>query len=97
MIQLPTISAKEIDHLEQPMTIDKVTGWSCESSKSPGYDGLNIKFIKVIWTVIWVGVISFIQEFFITGRLHNKVNTTWITLVSKKRNAVEIGDYKPII
>lgn len=80
------------------MSEDEITAavWSCNPSKAPGYDGFNIKFIKYMWDIIGKDVISFVHNFFSTGFLPPRVNTTWITLVPKKTDAKELGDFRPI-
>jgi len=49
-----------------------------------------------MWDVIGNDVISFVQDFFSTGSLPPRVNTTWITLIPKKSGAMEIGDFRSI-
>lgn len=45
-LDLPKISNEEAKHLERPITEKdiKAAVWSCDSSRSPGYDGFNINF-----------------------------------------------------
>jgi hypothetical protein len=41
-------------------------------------------------------VCDVVMEFFSSGRLLKEVNSTILTLVSKKKNAISMGDYRPI-
>ena len=45
---LPRLQHGQPDLLEATLSMEeiKTAVWSCESSKSPGYDGYNINFIK---------------------------------------------------
>ncbi|GKV50907.1 hypothetical protein SLEP1_g57586 [Rubroshorea leprosula] len=43
--------------------------WDCGSSKSPGPDGFNFRFIKEMWGDIKSEIIDFVQEFHRLGRL----------------------------
>ncbi|GKV48207.1 hypothetical protein SLEP1_g55033 [Rubroshorea leprosula] len=37
--------------------------WECESSKSPGPDGFNFRFVKAMWEDIKADIVGFVQEF----------------------------------
>jgi len=39
---------------------------------------------------------AFVLDFFTTGLLPMRTNTTWITLVHKKTDVKELGDLRPI-
>ena len=39
---------------------------------------------------------AYIQNFFSTGTLHISFNTTWVTLILKKKGPLEVTDFRPI-
>jgi hypothetical protein len=57
--------------------------WDCESSKSPGPDGVNFGFIKEFWEVIKGDFERFMDEFHSNGRLVRGANSTFIVLIPK--------------
>ena len=95
---LPRISTEEARILERRPTPEEVKDavWSCESSKSPGYDGFNFKFIKNMWEVIGGEIVNFVLNFFECGYFPNEINMMWVVLILKIDDAVELNQYKPI-
>ena len=55
----------------------------CGSDKSPGPDGLNLKFIKEFWETIKADVFRFMDEFFVHGTLPKGCNASFIALIPK--------------
>ncbi|GKV45171.1 hypothetical protein SLEP1_g52281 [Rubroshorea leprosula] len=70
--------------------------WDCDSSKSPGPDGFNFRFIKVMWEDIKHDIISFAQEFHESGKLVRGSNASFIVLIPKVENPQRIEEYRPI-
>jgi len=69
---------------------------SCDPTKAPSYDGFNLKCIKHAWPVIGDDFCKCILQFFETGKLPKATNTTWVTLIPKKKSAECISDFRPI-
>jgi len=84
--------------LEEPVTSEEVKEalLSCDVSKAPGYDGFNINCLRHVWPVIGEEFSQYILQFFETGILSPNVNTTWVTMIPKKKTVVEVKDYRPI-
>ena len=59
-----------------------VVVWECGSSKSPGPDGLNFKFIKKFWNVMKMNVLRFLDEFHANGRFRKGNNASFLTFAS---------------
>ncbi|GLU18032.1 hypothetical protein SLE2022_343540 [Rubroshorea leprosula] len=70
--------------------------WDCDSSKSPGPDGFNFRFIKEMWEDIKKEVVAFIQEFHNHGRIVRGANASFIVLIPKSENPQRIEEYRPI-
>ncbi|GKU94470.1 hypothetical protein SLEP1_g7966 [Rubroshorea leprosula] len=70
--------------------------WDCDSSKSPGPDGFNFRFIKAMWEEIKQDVIGFVQEFHEHGKLVRGSNSSFIALIPKVENPHKIEDYRAI-
>ena len=69
---------------------------SCDPSKAPGYDGFNLKCIKQLWPVLGEDFCAYILNFFETGTIFAGFNTTWVTLIPKKKGLLEVSDFRPI-
>lgn len=67
-----------------------------DPSKATGYDGFNIKFMKEMWGTFGDNIIQFVHNFFSSNEFPSSTNTTWVTLVPKKRQPTQIKDYMPI-
>jgi len=65
--------------------------------KAPGPDGFTGRFYKSCWTIIKNDVMAAVH-FLWTGNFRNlqKLNSAYITLISKKTNAVQVKEYRPI-
>ena len=92
------LSQAEHDRLERAVTREEIVEAiaSCDPSKAPGYDGFNLKCIKKMWPVIEEDFCSYILRFFESGKLHASFNTTWVTLIPKKKGLLEVSDFRPI-
>ncbi|GJR66188.1 putative RNA-directed DNA polymerase [Tanacetum coccineum] len=92
------LGTNEAGNLESEFTMDelKEAVWSCSGVKSPGPDGLNFKFIKQFWDILKFDFFNFIKHFETTCSLANGCNASFIVMVPKKDDPLEIGDYRPI-
>ncbi|GKV41635.1 hypothetical protein SLEP1_g49141 [Rubroshorea leprosula] len=64
-IDFKKLSVEEGAMLEEPFNEEEIKKvvWSCESSKAPGPDGFNFKFIKVMWEVLKEDIMGFVNDF----------------------------------
>ena len=88
----------DVTLLESCFTMEEIKAavWDCCSSKSPGPDGFNFKFIKRYWDVVKFDVFNFINHFENNGSLARGCNASFITLIPKKADPLELSDYRPI-
>jgi len=68
----------------------------CGSDKSPGPDGLNLKFIKEFWETIKADVFRFMDEFFVHGTLPKGCNASFFALIPKVSNPQNLNEYRSI-
>ena len=94
---LQKISDEEAVNLEKPVTRQEVYEVliSCDPSKAPGYDGFNMRCIRKMWPIVGEDFVTYIINFFETGKLHPSFNTTWVTLIPKKEGVLEVKDLRP--
>ncbi|XP_026458833.1 uncharacterized protein LOC113359390 [Papaver somniferum] len=69
---------------------------SIGSNKDPGPDGFSSHFFKACWTTLGDELVAAIQNFFNKSKLLKEVNSTFITLIAKKKNPSFVTDYRPI-
>ncbi|GKU95494.1 hypothetical protein SLEP1_g8850 [Rubroshorea leprosula] len=92
------ISQADNKFLIAPFTEEEIRKviWECDSSKAPGPDGFNFRFMKSMWDDIKTEVIGFVKEFQEQGRLERGSNASFIVLIPKTKNPQRIEEYKPI-
>ncbi|GKU96282.1 hypothetical protein SLEP1_g9530 [Rubroshorea leprosula] len=86
---------KEIALLDNKDEIKEAV-WDYDSSKSPGPDGFNFRFVKAMWEDIKADVVGFVQEFHRNGKLVYGSNASFIVLIPKVDNPQKIEEYRPI-
>ncbi|GJU47055.1 putative RNA-directed DNA polymerase [Tanacetum coccineum] len=92
------LDGDDVTLLESNFTMDeiKTAAWDCCSSKSPGPDGFNFKFIKRYWDIVKFDFFNFFKQFENHGSLSRGCNASFITLIPKKADPLELSDYRPI-
>lgn len=70
--------------------------WNGKEGKSPSTDSFTLSFFKAAWEVVGKEVIKAVRYFFKFGKLMTGVNATFISLIPKKLDAINFGDYRPI-
>lgn len=64
--------------------------------KAPGLDGLSIAFVQKCWVVIKDDLLKIFGEFFVQAKLEKSLNATFIALIPKKWEVVDVRDFRPI-
>ena len=67
-----------------------------QGDKSPGPDGFTMTFFQKCWHVLEKDILGFFDEFYTQGTFAYSLNTTFVTLILKKQNALDIRDFRPI-
>jgi hypothetical protein len=67
-----------------------------EGDKAPGPDGFTMAFFQSCWTVVKNDIMAVFSEFHRRRQLVKNLNVTFVTLVPKKADAVEMKDFRPI-
>ncbi|GLU16530.1 hypothetical protein SLE2022_329610 [Rubroshorea leprosula] len=92
------ISQEMTAWLERPFSTEEIEEGlkSCEGTKAPGPDGYNFSFIKYAWGCMKEDFLRFFEEFHQNGRLVKGLNSSFLTLIPKKMNPMELKDFRPI-
>jgi hypothetical protein len=69
---------------------------SMEADKTPGPDGFAMAFFQSCWVVVKHDIMAVFSEFHRRRKLVKNLNATFVSLVPKKVDAVEIKDFRPI-
>jgi hypothetical protein len=64
--------------------------------KAPGPDGFPMSFFHACWPILRDDLLTVFAEFHEYGSFQKSLNATFLTLIPKKANAVEIRDFRPI-
>lgn len=84
--------------MERPFSeqevIDGLKGMKVDSV--PGLDEFSAKFYLEFWDTIGDDVMCVMNEFHASGSLCRSLNSSFITLIPKSRDPLEIRDYRPI-
>lgn len=70
--------------------------WNCGVEKSPGLDGFGGQFFKSCWELVKEDVYRVFTDFHRNSKLCKCMNNTFISLIPKVGNPVDICEYRPI-
>jgi len=100
---LDNIEFQSITHADNIMLIKDIEDTKikeaindCGSEKSPGPDGFNFSFIKENWETIKRDLIQVVKGFQQTGEIPRGYNASFITLIPKKNNPIDLNEFRPI-
>ena len=57
---------------------------------------LMVAFFQTCWAIIKTNLVEFFQYFFVNAQFEKSLNATFISLIPKKPDAVEVRDFRPI-
>lgn len=99
MVSLPSISAEDQRWLERDFEIEEVEAAlaECGSDKAPGPDGFNFAFLKAGWVFLKKDLMEMFKEFHARDRLNKAINATFLTLILKGPNPVELKIIVPLV
>ena len=84
--------------LEDPFNVEEVfTALSnLNRDKALGSDGFSIAFWQFSWDFVKEEIMGFFKEFHENNMFVRSLNSTFLVLVSKNENVVDIKDFRPI-
>lgn len=68
----------------------------CASDKAPGPDGFPMSFYQNFWEMLKVDIMNTIRHFHEHQVFEKSLNATFVALIPKKTEAVELRDFRPI-
>jgi hypothetical protein len=97
-IEFDSIDASDRDMLEKPFDREEVFQviQNLQGDKAPGPDGFTMAFFQKCWQVVADDIMAFFGEVFEFCKFEKSLNATFISLIPKKVNALNIRDFRPI-
>lgn len=87
-----------LNHLEDQFSNEEIDSIikSLPNKKSPGTDGFNSEFMKGSWAVIRQDFYNLCSSFYNNSCYLQSINSSYITLIPKIKNARYVNDCRPI-
>ena len=88
----------EADILEVPFTVEEVYAALSDlnGDKASGLEGFPIAFWLFSWDFVKEEVMGLFKDFFDQNKFVRNLNSTFLVLIPKKENVVDIKDYRRI-
>ncbi|GJX03109.1 RNA-directed DNA polymerase, eukaryota, reverse transcriptase zinc-binding domain protein, partial [Tanacetum coccineum] len=93
-----SLNEQQGDDLTSSISMEelKKAVWSSGNDKAPGPDGFTFSLIKRYRDIFKNDVFNHVLEFFSTGFIPSRCNSSYITLIPNVINPMYVGDYHPI-
>lgn len=90
-----TFSMNQNDLLDSPISFEEIKQaiWDCGGDESLGPDGYTYKVLKNKCKLLKHDIIRFISHFKAQGRFAKGYNSSFITLISKVKDLLNLYDY----
>jgi hypothetical protein len=97
-LDFSSISVEDATRLERPFEEEEIFNVvsNMKGDKSPGHDGFSMAFYHACWTILKEDLMAVFLEFHTFGTFERRLNATFLTLIPKKTNVVEVRDFRPI-
>ena len=92
------ISEEEAIWLERPFDAEEVAGVvsGFNGDKAPGPNGFSMGFFQCCWDTLNSDVMTVLNYFHGLCSFEKSLNATFVSLIPKKTDALEVKDFKPI-
>ncbi|KAL2934560.1 LINE-1 retrotransposable element ORF2 protein [Bienertia sinuspersici] len=74
----------------------KVAMFSIKGDKAPGPDGFGAYFYQDNWDLVGEDVCKAVLDFFEYGKLLKEVNCTFLSMIPKVNNPMDVSEFRPI-
>ncbi|KAF5775443.1 putative RNA-directed DNA polymerase [Helianthus annuus] len=93
-----TLGEEDKNFLVQTFSLEeiKVAVSECGSDKAPGPDWLNMRFIKKFWYLFENDFLEVLNAFYANGEFSVGSGSSFIALIPKLKDPVELKNYRPI-
>ena len=97
-VDFSMISEEEAAWLDRPFEEEEVYGviQGCNGDKSLGPDGFSMAFFKACWDFLKLEIMEVLANFHSQAVFKKILNATFIALIPKKVDVVNVRDFRPI-
>ena len=97
-VEFSRISKEDAIWLERPFDEEEVFGGinSFNGDKVPGPNGYSMAFFQSYWSILKKEVMEVFQNFHTQAMFEKSLNASFLALIPKKVDAMEIKDFRPI-
>ena len=98
ILDFPRISRDNAVWLERPFEEAKIFEVIKEfnGDKSPGPDGFPMAFFQACWGILKPEIMAVFNHFHVSGQFEKSLNATFIALIPKKADVVDVKNFRPI-
>lgn len=95
---LPRVPEESYSDTDGPLTLLEIENalMSMENGKSPGIDGLPVEFYKVFWDCVGEDLLAVLRECLEEGCLPLSCRRAVVTLLPKKGDLQNLGNWRPL-
>ena len=97
-VAFSTIFEEEATRLDSPFEEEAVFGviQGCNGDKSPGPDDFSMAFFKACWGFLKLEIMELLANFHLQAVFEKSFNATFLVLIPKKVDVVNVRDFRPI-
>ena len=97
-VEFGRISEEDALWLDRPFEEEEVFGVvsGFNGDKSPGPDGFSIAFFQSCWSILKSDIMAVLHNFHEQVVFERSLNVSFLALIPKKADAVEVKDFRPI-
>ena len=97
-VEFSSISVEDAIWLDRPFEEEEVLGVinDFNDDKSPGPDGFSMAFFQSCWGVLKTEIMAVFHNFHTQAVFEKSLNASFLALIPKKVDAVEVKDFQPI-
>ena len=92
------ISKEDATWLDRPFDEDEVFGvvHDFNGDKAPGPDSFVMAFFQSCWSVVKIDIMNVFHNFHAHAVFEKRLNATFLALIPKKNDVVNVKDFRPI-
>ena len=97
-VDFSSISGEDASWLDRPFEEEEVFEviHECNGDKAPGPDGFSMAFFQSCWGVLKSEIMAVFHNFYTQAVFEKSLNASFLALIPKKVDAVEVKDFRPI-
>ena len=97
-VDFSSISMEDASWLDRPFEEEEVFGVinDFNGDKAPGSDGFSMVFFQFCWCVLKTVIMAVFHNFHTQAVFEKSLNSSFLALIPKKVDSVEVKDFRPI-